>query len=340
MAKQLVTNFITQKVENFQLTEKCSATAVKTLLLSQKILNEDEKNVLRGYQKITKITGSGKFRVATIEYSDNIGRLNASIVGEANPGMVQMYLNNSIKCNILNGVYSDLDIVSCHPTIILQLCEIYSLPTTNIKKLLFSTELNLSKIDKLTIMYGGSLKRKDTIDIEKEIHDNATSLLLSFPEFLVHARTNTKKNYNVVGSAFSFLIQTIEKQIAMKMIKYIQNETTCIVGAYIYDGLHIEGDATEIIDMVQKHINTTTPFNIKLKIKPFQASAFLHEPIVVQHDYEAAQVILNGITKNSLVRCDGRLYYKIEKCFTSNDLIIDPALLKHVMSQDLFLEKN
>jgi len=135
MAKQLVTNFITQKVENFQLTEKCSATAVKTLLLSQKILNEDEKNVLRGYQKNTEL--KGKFRVATIEYSDNIGRLNASIVGEANPGMVQMYLNNSIKCNILNGVYSDLDIVSCHPTIILQLCEIYSLPTTNIKKLLF-----------------------------------------------------------------------------------------------------------------------------------------------------------------------------------------------------------
>jgi len=191
MAKQSVTNFITQKVENFQLTEKCSAAAVKTLLLSQKILNEDEKNVLRGYQKITEL--KGKFRVATVQYSDNIGRLSASVVGQTDPGMLQMYLNNSIKCNILNGVYSDLDIVSCHPTIILQLCEIYGLPTSNIKKLLFSTELNLSKIDKLTIMYGGSLKRKDTIDIETEIHDNATSLLLSFPEFLVHARANTKK---------------------------------------------------------------------------------------------------------------------------------------------------
>ena len=118
------------------------------------------------------------------------------------------------------------------------------------------------------------------------------------------------------------------------MIKYIQSETKFIVGAYIYDGLHIEGDATEIIELVQKHINTTTPFNIKLKIKEFVVSEYLHDPIVVQHDYEAAQVILNGITKNSLVRCDGRLYYKIENCFTSNDLIIDPALLKRPFFRD------
>ena len=263
---------------------------------------------------------------------------------------------NIIKRNILHGIYNDVDISNCHPTIFIQICKNYKLPINNInyimvdhliEKLKKDNNINDDdfKILKCKILYGGNVKKygKQIIEIQNEIINNTDEILKYYPVIIEQAikkkNDDENKNYNIKGTALSYLIKQIEKQIALTMIEYFKNNNI-IVGAYIYDGLHIKNNITnDILLNCEKYIDNNTPFKIKLKIKEFKPD-ILNKSIIVNNDFEASKEIIKTLPNNYLVYSNERVFYNYDNIYITNEKLIKKFLLKYIMNLNIYKDEG
>ena len=337
-----------KKINDFDLIEEFDRDKSEQLLLSD-LLNNKEKKILKKY---ISHTDNNKIKV---NYRNNeYGRLTANI--KKNGGSSQMNMYNIIKRNILHGIYNDVDISNCHPTIFIQICKNYKLPINNInyimvdhliEKLKKDNNINDDdfKILKCKILYGGNVKKygKQIIEIQNEIINNTDEILKYYPVIIEQAikkkNDDENKNYNIKGTALSYLIQQIEKQIALTMIEYFKNNNI-IVGAYIYDGLHIKNNITnDILLNCEKYIDNNTPFKIKLKIKEFKPD-ILNKSIIVNNDFEASKEIIKTLPNNYLVYSNERVFYNYDNIYITNEKLIKKFLLKYIMNLNIYKDEG
>jgi len=145
------------------LTEKFNRHRLDILNMLKLVDDDIIRNSLCAY---AQNQGQAEFGSYSIEYTDpGIGRLNSAHHIEEdkdNKGIVdvkyrQCIMKNLAKGSICNGIYYDLDVVNCHPRILLQLFELHKLP-------LYHTSILVNNRDKLfdTIMQSTGTN-KDTV---------------------------------------------------------------------------------------------------------------------------------------------------------------------------------
>jgi len=338
-------NFImTKTIEKFELTEEYNRDNAIKLLLSS-LLDSDAKKALKKYISNTE------YNKLKVEYiNENYGRLKTNINNKT--GITQMNMWNIMKRNILKDIYIDIDIVNCHPIIFYQLCKYYKLEVSNIKYLVkpklimkLKKDNNISdkefKKIKCCILYGGNINKygNQIKIIQDEIKKNTNIILKMYQDILKQGidKKSLKVNsyYNIEGCALSYLIQQIEKQIVLLMINYFKDHNIN-VGAYISDGLHIDCkmDKKHLLNC-KNHVNSITPFNIDLVIKPFIEDD-LNNVRIVENDYEASQEVLNILPEKHLVYSNYRTFYNYNNVYITNDKIIKKLLLKYIMNLDIY----
>tara|TARA_R110002153_G_scaffold40691_1_gene116379 strand:- start:4668 stop:6890 length:2223 start_codon:yes stop_codon:yes gene_type:complete len=333
-------------IDNFDLVEKYNIEDAEQLILSS-VINEQEKNILKKYIK-NCYNGSVKITYQCIDY----GRLKCKINGG---GISQMMMPNIIKRNILNSIYSDVDMSNCHPEIFYQLCCYYKLPINNINYLIQDNLIEILKNNledkndykklKCKLLYGGNIQKygKLFINIQNDIKKNTNCILKFYPEILKQGIRKKNEiinnNYNIEGCALSYLIQQVEKLLSLKIIDYFSN-SNINVGAYIFDGIHVEGNisAHHILNC-EKYIKNETPFNIKLKIKPFNKDD-ITKSIIVNNDVEASHKIINTIPENHLIFCNGRIFFNYDNIYIDNNKIIDKFLLRYIFNMNIYKDEG
>ena len=340
--------YILKLRNDFILTEKFDTIKANKLYLSS-ILDTGAKKRLKKY---INNSNDGKIKV---KYIDCIGRLKTELIinnsALVNKGISQMTMDREIKKNILKDIYSDIDIVNCHPNILNQICIYLNLPNENINKIIqpdlikqLKKNNNINDFDykelKMKLLYGGNVdKYKDLKIIQNEIQNNTKEIIKYFPTINIHVlTTKNNKEWNLEGTILSYIIQQTEKQIAIDMIDFFNTKTKYKVGAYIYDGLHIEGNINkDIIYLCEKHLSNITPFNIKLSKKDFINDS-LEEIIICDNDKEASEYIFSKLPKNYLVRCDNRVFFNYDNIYIDDKKRIEETL--YAMISNLNINKK
>ena len=102
-----------------ELTERFDVDKARQLLLSD-LLDAKGKRILKNY--LTKLSGNAM----QVQYTnESLGRLEAKVLGlkKNETCSSQMNLWNVMKAVGCSGIYTDIDIVNCHPVLLQQLFE-------------------------------------------------------------------------------------------------------------------------------------------------------------------------------------------------------------------------
>ena len=344
-------DYILKLRNDFTLIEKFDIKKANKLYLSN-ILDTDAKKRLKKYINNSM---NGKMEV---KYINDFGRLKTEIINNVsatiNKGITQMSMDKEIKRNILKDIYSDIDIVNCHPNILNQICIFHKLPNKNINKIIqpelieqLKKNNNINNKDykelKMKLLYGGNVDMYNDLKIiQNEIKNNTKEIIKFYPTIHLHVLNIKKKEWNLEGTILSYIIQQAEKQIAYDMIEYF-NSTDNIVGAYVYDGLHIEGNINKnIINKCEKHLSRITPFNIQLSKKEF-INDILDDIIICENDKEASEHIFSTLPKNYLVRCDNRVFFNYDNIYIDDRRRIEEtlySLITNLNINKLIIDKN
>ena len=188
--------------------------------------------------------------------------------------------------NILMGSHCNIDVVNCHPSIILGIINKHHLLVKHnyLKQYVenradLCKELNLTKAEiKKTIMkpiYGGS--NSGATGILKEINDQIKNIVNFLYGYLLNndsdfskiyynfITSNKKKNYNIEGKVFSMYIQYLET----KILNCLLEDTSMYKGVLpLHDGILIQTTEflalKQTIPMLQKNIKEKTGFPLLL----------------------------------------------------------------------------
>ena len=291
----------------FLLTEKFNSERLQ-ILIALKICTDVVQAQLKDY---LKTAGCGRMRVR-YQYG-GIGRMNICQAAKAEAkdadpdvsgGYVQARMANLAKGAICSGIYIDVDIKNCHPSILEQLLVHHKLPSGAMR--LFNTERDsvLAELmantghDKATvkeliynIVYGGDPNtwcNKHGVDYTalparficmKDEMDASTGRLLDiYPEFREEAVRRKGMHYwNIEGSALSYLAQTAEQHCLLALMASLESSGV-EVGSLISDGCHCKakGDShdvgvlpTGVLDKAECDMKANTGFTLSLTTKPF-----------------------------------------------------------------------
>ena len=338
-----IQNYILQNRDDFYLTENFNLDIANKLILS-KILDNGAKKRLKKYIDNSYINNNNDSCIK-VKYINCIGRLTTELPNKKK-GITQMTMDKKIKHNILKDIYTDIDIKNCHPSLLLQITKHHALNISGIQKLLnnefienIKDSYSLSHPDfKILIMktlYGGNINIYNELKIiQDEINSNTKKLIEIYPTIYNYV-INLKDNiWNINGSFLSYLLQQTEKQIAYDMINFF-NKSKNKVGAYIYDGLHIDGKITEkILTNCENHINKITPFKIILTEKKF-INDNLSKIIICENDKEASDYIHSILPKNYLVKCDNRVFFNYDNIYIVDKKRIEETLYEMISNLDI-----
>ena len=184
-------------------------------------------------------------------------------------GSCLSYLKKEIRNSIMPKNIKDIDMINCHPVILLNLCQKTKVKCNILKKYVENRNIILDSFGNnrktvkelfLTILNGGF---KDVYSEDSKINNY---LKLLETEII---KIQKIKDYNYLGKNLSRIILEKENQILQTMINYFVSKRVKIF-TLEYDGLKIYTDDKSkhfsIIDL-EKIIFKNTEINIKLSFK-------------------------------------------------------------------------
>lgn len=217
-------------------------------------------------------------------------------------------LEQDIRATLCSELYTDLDMVNCHPTLITQ----YAMHHFNLdmpylkgyvddrqgffKKMYdeFDLEEAVVKNAIIIILYNGAVKvnhrdsvdfvhrnqiPRDMMEMKKEMKQ-LCKMIIKKNEHDELYKYYLRQDNNVQGSFMALLIQTEERYCLDAMVEFLE-ELEFQIDVLAYDGCMIRGknaidDAT--IARTEQHIAAMTGYKLKLKIKPMIPISFEEEP--------------------------------------------------------------
>ena len=193
--------------------------------------------------------------------------------------LVLTYLKKEIRNSIIPKNIKDIDMVNCHPVILLNLCQKNNLKCNILKNYVENRDLILEsfgdnkKIIKemlLTILNGGF---KNIYSDDNELHNYLKSFETEILEIQKYFYEKDKRyfetGYNYLGKNLSRIILDIENQILQVMINYFVLKKIKIFSLE-YDGLKIYSNKKSkhySINELEKIILEKTGINMKLLFK-------------------------------------------------------------------------
>ena len=216
-----------------------------------------------------------------------LGRMNAK------GGIGLQSFPRDIRNALGERLYWDIDIASAHPTICRELCRRLGMPTTHQDDLLAHRSERLAelmdvkectkdtaKVYITALYFGEAISYASLPDFYKHLWtevDNARKVITQSDEWAEALRFLNGKKKNRLGSAFSFILQTIERECLFVMEKAAKRNGRSL-DTYIHDGGLIrkrEGEEEfpeALLRVFETDIEAETGFPVKLVSKPMETS--------------------------------------------------------------------
>jgi hypothetical protein len=234
------------------------------------IYNNRNKKAIQGLHEVT-YSLNNKTKAGKLGY----GRLYGTKGGYET-------LKREIRGTMCQEFYYDIDVVNCHPVLLVQIAANYvkELPHTaayNNNRTEYLAKISAckeeAKVELLKVMYGGKTTFEFLQPMWKELRA-FTKFLMTLPRYtdLVEA---TKYEDNIYGSFLSYVVQTEEVKVMLAMKNSFERQGWS-VDVLCYDGIMIrKSEEIELNDTVlrlaEKEISRDTAFAIELVSKPFTA---------------------------------------------------------------------
>ena len=193
-----------------------------------------------------------------------------------------------------DGLYIDVDIINCHPTILLQLCKNLNIKCPNLEKLVNNREKYINgkhrgkiKNAYIKIINGSKKAYNDCKNIcpdpqhmcefFKEMAIIRNIFVCQFPQLaeqVKNKRISENKTYNHDGGLMSVILNQIEHKILMAMYEFFGKPKDCVL---CFDGIMLAKDGEYDLLKCEEAVKMATGYDIKLKIKPFNEGLQLPE---------------------------------------------------------------
>ena len=340
---------------------------------ANKLLNTDllDLETKAGLKKYIKYSNNGKVKV---NYTINeIGRLSIRMADikvdkEGNPKDTcrsQYNMYNVVKSTICEGIYSDLDVENCHPSLLVQIFNSKGYKTKYLTNFINDRDTIFHQFKKvgidrakckelfMAVFYGGdptTWKKKNNVKtipeifykLEKEMVKNRDKLLLEddMMKYVIEAQNKKGENgFNIKGSALSYYIQTEECKVLLCMFQWCRNNNYN-VGALIHDGLHIqklddEYSENYVKSLCAEEIKNRTGYILKLKIKPFEVPDEINEMKTIETDEQGGSIVTEFL-KKSYIQCQNRIFMKINDVWITDDKKIKQELIHTVSGMNIY----
>lgn len=270
---------------------------------------QKEQIISLAYVKYAK-QPSGELGQAQIRYApksaNRLGRVYHKVNGKA----LQQQSKNvrHILCHKNNGecLYIDIDIVNCHPVLIIQMCKVYKIPCDVIetyvkdrecilKQVMTKHKCSRSQAKKLFIrlLYSGKwdnwfaefdLSVVEPLPFVKAFYHQMRDICERFYTHIdfSHNRQEAinkmkrKPEYfvNPEATCLSYIIAERENLILWNMRRFFINQGLQ-VSVLVYDGLMVRNDGTKVekmFDDCANFIKESTQFDVLLETKPLETT--------------------------------------------------------------------
>ena len=227
-------------------------------------------HVMRNYHD--SLDDLGRKRISYKQKYNNKNRYYA--VGSA-----LTYLKKEIRNSIMPKNIKDIDMVNCHPTILLNLCQKNEVVCNILKNYVENRDIILDSFGDnrktikemfLTILNGGfKYKYSEDSRINNYLKLLEKEIVKIQEYFYSKDKRYLEKNYNYLGKNLSRIILDIENQILQVMINYFISKRVNIF-TLEYDGLKIYSDSKSkhfSINDLEKIILEKTGINMKSSFK-------------------------------------------------------------------------
>lgn len=192
-------------------------------------------------------------------------------------------LEKECRGTICKDYYHDIDIVNCHPVLLLQFAKNkYSADLPEVDKYVMNRDQYLknvmiendcsrddAKAAIISILYGGSCNQKSFLwELSEEVR-GFSKKLFQRDEYADLAKA-CKSEKNMYGSFLSFVLQTEERQCMLAMKEYLEQQGWS-VDVLCYDGVMIRKREGVVCDLIatQQAVEIATGYKIALVTKEF-----------------------------------------------------------------------
>ena len=192
-------------------------------------------------------------------------------------------LEKECRGTVCKEYYHDIDIVNCHPVLLLQFAKSkYNIELPEVEKYVSQREeylkhvmeensctRDVAKQSLLSVLYGGTVNSKSCLyDLCQEVR-GFSKKLYQVPEYADLAKAVKSKD-NLYGSFLSFVLQTEERKCMLAMKEHMEGEGWS-VDVLCYDGIMIrkrEGFSPDLLKC-QLSVKDVTGYDIDLVTKEF-----------------------------------------------------------------------
>lgn len=230
-------------------------------------------------------------------------------------------LEKEVRGTICKEYYNDIDVVNCHPVILVQFAKSkYNTDLPEVDKYVQQREKYLKTVmdeDSITrdeakqaiisILYGGACPQKSFLyDLSQEVRGFSKKLFQT--KEYADLATACKSQDNVYGSFLSFVLQTEERHCMLAMKDHLEISGWS-VDVLCYDGVMIRKRDGVVCDLLacEKAVEDATSYKVSLVTKEF--SSFEIPSI--------SEEIVKGITKDA--------YTEMKKEFEMTNFYYGPA---------------
>ena len=256
------------------------------------------------YEKMVKYL-SNKTRVKNniVKYNYANGKTCGRLFGD---DTIQSLVKN-IRGFICDGVSTDIDMVNCHPVILLALCEEHNIYASYLENYVYEREKCISDIRNNDCVTSDVAKKKILTATNSNTYMRSKSSFLTNydkemkriqKEFLLIHEYRYVKEFvnntdNFQGSFINHVLCIHENEI-LKCMRAFCDDKKIEIQALMFDGLMVYGDINEFtLSEIENYIHTNSMFKkIKLKIKKHEYNLVMPDDYVVKNlvlDYDSAK---------------------------------------------------
>ena len=285
---------ITEQEKDMRRTDKnYNAYAVFQKIKENVFIPNELKESDYAYLKITYNKGRN---------SNNIGRWYS------HKGIGIQPLCVSVRHSICDGLWTDIDQVNSHPTILKNLMKKFNLKSSLLDECLVDREAFLAKVMKeekckrdvaktlvISTINGKKYKSKTLVKLADELEPiiNHIINLDEYKDIKDFVEKAYKDDKNIFGKIISRILQVIENDLLETYIEFfiekglIEKYNDGYEVALIFDGLQLRTNdliTDELLDECRKYAMNRTGYDIELKVKPFDSQLDFPENLEVNDD--------------------------------------------------------
>ena len=292
---------ITEQEKDMRRTDKnYNAYAVFQKIKENVFIPNELRDTDFAYLKITYKKGAK---------SNNIGRWYC------NKGIGLQPLCVSVRHSICDGLWTDIDQVNSHPTILKNFIDRLNLKSPLLNECLEDREAFLAKVMKeekcnrstaktlvIATINGKKYKSKTLVKLADELEPIINHIInldeyKDIKDFVVETYKDDK---NISGKIISRILQVIENDLLETYVDFftdkglIKEYNDGYEVALIFDGLQLRMDERiddELLNECRKYSMEKTGYDIELKVKPFDSQLNFPENLEVNDDDDLTALI-------------------------------------------------